>query len=350
MKDVDYIIVGNGLAGIAFCEQLRKHNKDFIVFDNQSQQSSRVAAGLYNPVVLKRFTYVWKAKFQLELALPKYKELEELLQIKLDYKLPIYRKFTSIEEQNDWFTASDKAVLCDYLSTTLIKNENPQIRADYGFGEVLHSGRINTTKLISSYCDFLDNEKRLYKEEFHHNQLEIRDNGVQYKNIASKYIVFAEGFGLKKNPFFKNLPLNGTKGEMLTIKATDLKMNFILKSSVFVVPLGSDLYWIGATYEREDKTHSITSVAKDELIEKLKKIINCDFEIIHQVAGIRPTTVDRRPLVGSHPEYHNVFVLNGLGTRGVMMSPFAAKQLFNKIEHGISLDQELDIKRFKVGR
>ncbi|WCO02279.1 NAD(P)/FAD-dependent oxidoreductase [Psychroserpens ponticola] len=350
MKQVDYIIVGNGLAGIAFCEQLRKHNKDFVVFDNQSQQSSMVAAGLYNPVILKRFTKVWNAKLQLELAIPKYKELEELLHLKLDYTMPVYRKFTSVEEQNDWFTASDQPVLSDFLSTALIKNVNPSIHAEFGFGEVLHSGRIKTSQLIPSYRNYLDNENKLFQEEFYYNQLEIKAYGVQYKNIVSKYIVFAEGFGLYKNPFFKTLPLNGTKGEMLTIKSPDLKMNFILKSSVFIVPLGDDLYWIGATYEREDKSHSITTKAKDELIEKLKKIINCDFEIIHQVAGIRPTTKDRRPLVGVHPEHKNLFVLNGLGTRGVMISPFVAEQLFNHIEHEIELDKEINIKRFKVGR
>jgi glycine oxidase len=62
MKELDYIIVGCGLAGVSFCEELRAHGKSFVVFDDQSQQSSIVAAGLYNPVILKRFTAVWKAK------------------------------------------------------------------------------------------------------------------------------------------------------------------------------------------------------------------------------------------------------------------------------------------------
>ena len=64
MKNVDYIIVGCGFAGVAFCEQLIAANKSFLVFDNKSQQSSVVAGGLYNPVVLKRFTSVWKSKEQ----------------------------------------------------------------------------------------------------------------------------------------------------------------------------------------------------------------------------------------------------------------------------------------------
>ncbi|WP_298760673.1 FAD-dependent oxidoreductase [uncultured Psychroserpens sp.] len=346
MKTIDYIIVGCGLAGIAFSEQLRAANKTFLVFDNYSQHSSRVAAGLYNPVVLKRFTKVWKAKTQLELALPKYKSLEQLLDIKLDFEIPVYRKLASIEEQNEWFVASDKPVLSDFLSTNLVNNTNVSINAKFGFGEVLHSGRINTTQLVQSYSDYLKSNRQLSEDEFHYDLLDIQSNFIQYKTIRAKHIIFAEGYGLSKNPFFNFLPLNGTKGEMLTIKAPDLNMDFILKSSVFIVPLEDDLYWIGATYEWEDKTYEITDNAKEELLKKVRQVINCDFEVVHQVAGIRPTTKDRRPLIGSHPNYKNMFVLNGLGTRGVMMSPYVAEQLFNHIEKGSDLDREIDIKRF----
>jgi glycine/D-amino acid oxidase-like deaminating enzyme len=347
VKQIDYIIVGKGLAGIAFCEQLRAAHKDFIVFDNNSQQSSSVAAGLYNPVILKRFTKVWRAKEQLALAIPKYKLLEQLLDVKLDYQLPVYRRFTSVEEQNDWFTASDEPVLEEFLSTNLVKNTNDVIHADFGFGEVLHSGRIDTAQLVKSYSNYLDEEDKLREEAFQYELLEVSSEYVEYKDVRAKHIVFTEGFGISKNPFFSHLPLNGTKGEMLTIQAPDLKMAFIMKSSVFIVPLGNDLFWIGATYEREDKTHSITESAKDQLVDKLKQIIKCDFKILKQVAGIRPTTKDRRPLIGTHQDYKNVHVLNGLGTRGVMISPYVAEQLFNHIENGELLDPEIDIKRIK---
>lgn len=102
MKQVDYIIVGCGLASIAFCEHLEAAKKTFIVFDDTSQKSSLVAAGLYNPVILKRFTEVWKAKEQLEMAIPVYSNIEKKLNIKIDYKLRILRLFNSIEEQNKW--------------------------------------------------------------------------------------------------------------------------------------------------------------------------------------------------------------------------------------------------------
>lgn len=346
MKHVDYIVVGIGLAGISFCEQLKTNKKSFVVFDNASQQSSTVAGGLYNPVVLKRFTPVWKCKEQLDLALSMYAELERLLHVKLDYKIPVYRKFASLEEQNDWFTASDKPILSEYLSTEIIKNENNAIDAPFGFGEVLETGRIDVKTLLDAYKTNLLNEALLFETIFKYDDLKINANGIQYESIQAKYIVFAEGFGVSKNPYFKNAPLVPAKGELLTIYAPSLKIDYVLKAGVFLIPLEADLYIVGATYEWKDLSNSVTEVAKEELLDKLKKLINCEFEVVNQVAGIRPTVKDRRPLVGKHSEYKNMYILNGLGTRGVMIGPYVAQQLYNYIENGMPLEQEIDIARF----
>lgn len=342
----DYIVVGCGLAGIAFCEQLKNNKKTFVVYDNKSQLSSSVAGGLYNPVVLKRFTPVWKSKEQLELALPMYLEIEKELNIKLDHKIPVFRRFTSVEEQNNWFTASDKVGLSRWLSTKIKKNDNLSIDAEFGFGEVLETGRIDSRLLIDSYKKHLKEKGIYYSEEFLHNKLVLTDDSVTYKNIKAKHIVFAEGFGIKKNPFFHHLPLKEAKGELIIIKAPELKIDYVLKSSVFLIPLGDDKYVVGATYNWKDKTNNITPEAKEELLIKLKTVLKCEFDVIGQVAGIRPTVIDRRPLVGIHKEYRNIFVLNGLGTRGVMIAPYIAKQLYSFIENGEPLEEEINITRF----
>ena len=64
---IDFLIIGSGLAGISFSETVLKHNQSVLVFDDGSQNSSKVAGGLYNPVILKRFSEVWKAQEQLKL-------------------------------------------------------------------------------------------------------------------------------------------------------------------------------------------------------------------------------------------------------------------------------------------
>jgi hypothetical protein len=344
--EVDYIIVGNGLAGISFCEQLMANHKTFMVFDNNSQQSSTVAGGLYNPVVLKRFTPVWRSDEQLQIALPMYLGLERKLGVKLDHKIHVKRKFTSVEEQNDWFTASDKPILSNYLSPKITKNNNDAVIASFGFGEVLQTGRIDVKCLMDNYRDSLLKNNRFMEEAFDYSFLEIDKDGFEYKNIKAKYIVFAEGFGVKLNPYFKDLPLVPTKGELLTIHAPDLKIDYVLKGPVFLIPMENDLYRVGATYEWGDTANKVTVKAKNELVRKLKTLIDCPFEITGQVVGIRPTVKDRRPLVGQHPVFKNMFVLNGLGTRGVMIGPYIAKHLFDFIEKGVPLDKEIDIKRF----
>ena len=347
MKDVDYIIVGCGLASISFCEELRANNKTFIVFDDDSQQSSIVAAGLYNPVILKRFSEVWMAKEQLALALPLYAKIENELNIKVDYKLRILRRFTSIEEQNKWFTASDKPSLEPYLSLQLIKNNNSEIDAPYGFGEVLHAGRLDTEMLITSYKNLLREANCLEEQSFIYDNIQFNNESIVYENVKAKQIVFAEGFGIKQNPYFSTIPLTGSKGEILVIKAPDLKIDYAIKSSVFIIPLGNDLYNVGSTYNNVDKTNRPTALAKEELTSKLKTFIKCDFKVVNHIAGVRPTVKDRRPLVGRHPKHNNIYVLNGLGTRGVMIAPYVAGKLFRFIEKGEKLDDAINIKRFE---
>lgn len=342
---VDYIVVGLGLAGISFCEQLRANNKTFVVFDDSSQKSSVVAGGLYNPVVLKRFTSVWKSDIQLNLALQHYSDLEKLLKVTLDYKIPVYRKFASIEEQNNWFIASDKPKLSKYLSGNIVPNTNTVIKAEYGFGKVLHTGRIDVSKLIKSYKTFLNYHNTLKQEPFTYEALNTQEQSLIYKDISAKQIVFSEGFGVTKNPFFTNLPLSPTKGELLTIYAPKLNINFVLKGPVFLIPIGNDLYVVGATYELYDLTHDTTAKAKAKLLEGLKSMITCEFKIIKQVAGIRPTVRDRRPLVGRHKSHENIYLLNGLGTRGVMIGPYVAKQLFEFIENETPLEREISLSR-----
>lgn len=124
-----------------------------------------------------------------------------------------------------------------------------------------------------------------------------------------------------------------------------MDLDVIIKSGLFILPVGKNLYKVGATYNWEDKTNDSTEKAKEELILGLKQIINCDFEIIDHFAGIRPTVKDRKPLVGRHFSFSNVYILNGLGTRGVMLAPHLSQNLFNFIEFELPLDSDIDINR-----
>lgn len=343
---IDYIIVGSGLAGTAFAETLLQQNKTFMIFDNHSQNSTQIAGGLYNPVILKRFSQVWNANAQLQTADRFFKRLELKLDIQLDYKIPIYRKFFSVEEQNNWFAASDKPNLAPFLSSEIVHKKYDGIDSPFGYGEVLHTGYVDTATLVKSYNTYLRNNGWLIEKAFEHEKLFLFDDYVEYETIESRHIVFAEGFGMHSNPLFNYLPLDGTKGELFIIKATDLDLDVIINTSVFILPLGNDLYKVGATYNWDDKTDTPTEEGRKELCERIRELLHCDFEIIEHFAGVRPTVRDRRPLLGTHPNHTNVHILNGLGTRGVMLAPAMAIELFDFIENNKPLDKSINISRY----
>ena len=286
---VDYIVVGLGLAGLAFIEELIEAKKTFIVFEDDSQTSSLVAGGVYNPVILKRFTPVWNADKQLEIALPFYERIEKKLHEKVDVKFNTRKVFKSIEDQNNWFEASDKPLLSKFMNADIINEKIEGVIADFGFGEVQKTGRIDTEKLVTSYRNYLANESKIIFEKFKYNAVQLINNTCVYKNIESSRIVFCEGFGIKQNPFFNNLPLKEAKGELLTIHAPELEIDFLLKSTLFVLPLGNHLYKVGATFNWSDKTLNPSEEGKQELVEKLKKVITVPYTITNQTAGIRPT-------------------------------------------------------------
>lgn len=317
---LDYLIVGLGLAGVSFSDKLLENGKSFKVISDASQTSSLVAGGLYNPVILKRFTLAWKADLQIDLAQTYYRSLEAKLDVKLNHPLRVFRRFNSSEEQNQWFEASDKKSLSKFLSSKVHQNSNGAVDAPFGYGEVLHTGRIDTAMLIRTFKDFLLKKALLKPDTFGHEQLQIHDTYIEYKGEQARRIVFAEGFGIKQNPFFNYLPVNGNKGEYLIIKSPELKEVKAIKSSIFVIPLGDDLYQVGANYEWKDKSNEPTTFGRKWILERLQRLVNCDFEIVDQLAGVRPTVADRRPLVGKHPDYGNLYLLNGFGSRGVLIS------------------------------
>ena len=343
---LDYLIIGSGLAGISFSEMALQNCKSILVLDNNSQNSSKIAAGLYNPVILKRFSEVGQAKEHLLVMKEFFSVLEKKLNSQVDFKMPILRKFFSVEEQNNWFAASDKVNLAPYLSTRLITKKYESIDSPFGYGEVLQTGYVDTALLLEKYKNYLITNQLFLEESFDYGLLQEETDGIRYKDIQAKHIIFAEGFGMHANPYFQQLPLDGTKGELLIIKAPHLDLDVILNTSLYILPLGNDLFKIGATYNWDDKTALPTEAGKNELVQRIKEIITCDFEIMEHHAGVRPTVKDRKPLIGTYEHHNSIHILNGLGTRGVVLGPAMAKALFENIEYQKPLDRFVDIKRF----
>ncbi len=346
MKDIDYIVVGLGLAGMAFSEQLSTNGKSFVVFQGNKPSASRVSGGVYNPVILKRYTLPYKAEEQLDLTHTYYNGLAEKLGSEMVRPLEVLRLFSSHEDQNNWFDGLSKAGLSRFLSPSLRKEGIYGVKAPFHLGEVKETGQVFVAELLDAYANLLKENDKLITENFDHKSVKFDEKWVIYGNYRAKNIVFAEGFGIKENPFFSALPLVGNKGEYLFIKSADLNLKSALKGPFFIIPLKNGTYKVGATFNWKDKDTMPTQAASEDIVEKLKQMLSCDFEVVDQEAGVRPTTGDRRPLLGRHPHFPQLALLNGLGTRGIMAAPYLAELLYEHLETGKSLPEEVHLMRF----
>ena len=346
MKKVDTIIVGTGIAGICFAETLHQNKKTFHAIDNKNKGSSKIAAGIFNPTVLKRYNMTWKGKEFYENAIIFFKKIENKYGKKIIFKHDILKVFSGFSDQNNWIVASNKPHLKEFLNAKIQTKEVKGLVIEFGYGLVKKCGRISTVNLINEFeNNFKEN---CSNEDFDYTKLYFDNEKIVYDNIIAKKIIFCEGYGIINNPFFKNLPVRGSKGEFLIVKIPNLKLNKIIKkSSIFIMPLENEFYWVGATYDNSDKKNRPTQLKRQALIEKLESLIMIPYEVIEHSAGIRPTTIDRRPIIGSHSNYKNIYVFNGLGSRGILLAPTLSCWLYNHIYKKSLISKEVDIKRFK---
>ncbi|MGM0636341.1 MAG: NAD(P)/FAD-dependent oxidoreductase [Bacteroidota bacterium] len=337
----DFLLIGFGISGFAVAQNANQLGLSFDVIADNSQRSSKVAGGLLNPVSLKRIQPIWKLNQFFQKSIQFYSKINS----ELFFKTPIYRILSSIEEQNDWFTKSDTTTLSNHLSDDLFSP--PQyINAPYKTGNVFSSARIDLKTYLESYKDKLIQSNQFSNATFVHELLNIFPDYISYKSEKYKSIIFAEGFGVLNNPFFNYLPIYGNKGEYLIIECDSISQEKIFKGKYFLIPIGNHRFKFGATYSRQNLNHKPTESARKDLIGQLDKILNATYTIIDQEAGIRPTVKDRKPIIGSHPVHKNIFIINGMGSRGIIAAPNLSLDLLYSIVSKAKIDAAVSVRRF----
>lgn len=343
MENVDYIIVGDGYASLFFAHQLIKNNKSFVLFSEEKKNASQVSAGIINPVVLKKFTTFWKAQEQIDFLKETLMEIESYTGINYLIDAPIHRIFHDENEQQLWMKKSSNDDLVNFLDKKFAHLK--VVKNDFNSGKVNQSARLDVNGFFTGLLGFLENHSHLIKEKFNYSDLNTSDH--IYKNLRYKNILFCEGMGVKENPFFSDIPVNPNKGHHIKVNLSQpLSENITIKKKHFLFPVRENTYFYGGTYDREQLHHEIDSSAVEQLTNALKEFYPYDFSIEEVNFGFRPTVKDRRPIIGRHSEYQNLYVFNGLGARGILNGCYFSKNLYDYIENNIPLHEEVSIERF----
>lgn len=258
--------------------------------------------------------------------------------------MPLYRPFVSIEEQNEWMGKSTDDSLSQYIEAVHTAPIEPgQVRNEFGGLLLKQCGYVNTISFSQAIREYIKMNAVLLEEDFNEDQLIVEGDSVQYTGHKSKKIIFCQGERALEGKLFSWLPIRPLKGETLTIK-TNEDVSKIYNRGVYIVP---NIWKVGATYQVKDISRTITTEGLNELTEKLNELVVFPYEITHQSWGIRPTSPDRRPILGAHPTHQNVLIFNGLGTKGVSLAPYFSRVLMEFLENGAPLNKEVDIQRYK---
>ncbi|GAB3343010.1 FAD-dependent oxidoreductase [Marivirga atlantica] len=344
---VDFLIVGHGIAGISIYEHLTAAGKNCLVINEEKEfSSSKVAAGLYNPITGRKMKQTWKANELFPYLQGFYGQLEKDLKAKILIEKSIYRPFASIEDQNEWL--SNQYNHENFVAKTYTSSQFNEIVND-PFGGILlkNSGFVDLKKLILEHRNHIQKKQAYKAGRFKYNQLKIEKDRFIYSDIEALNLIFCDG-PLSSNPYFDWIPVAPVKGELLHIKLEQqLPDDIIFNKGVFILRHQEGNYYrVGSTYEWKDLSTTPTEKAKNQIINKLNELIKVPYQIVDQVAGIRPATKDRRPLIGTHPTIKNMFIFNGLGTKGVSLAPYFAQSLTNYILNRNDLHNEVNINRY----
>ena len=341
-----YIIVGQGLAGTCLALELLKREQSVLIIDKkQSDSSSRVAAGLYNPVTGRKMVLTWKALELFSFLKDFYRNAESSFATNFLHETTIYRPFVSLEEQNEWMgknSLEDYKLFIDKVHTS--SKHGNHLNDPFGGLMLKNCGYLDIPVFLDAARTLFKEKEVLVDDHFEIDQLKVEEE-VTYKDYKSDKLIFCTGPDAIDTSLFNWLPFSPVKGEIIEIEPEE-KFDIIYNRGVFIMPRINRKYVVGATYDTKDGTKDITEKARNTLIDKLKLIFKLSYSVKGQRAGIRPATKDRRPFVGMHPEMKQIGIFNGLGTKGVTLAPFFASQFVDQLVNDKDVDIEANISRY----
>jgi glycine oxidase len=345
MDSEHILIIGAGLAGTCLAHQLIANGHRVQLVDRGINHSTAIAAGMVNPMVFRRMNKSWRLDEFMTDARNYYLHLEQLLEHKLFHPIIIRRMLSSEQERNYWLERQNVQEFKAYLSEISPEDETYSLANNqFGSGRLKSSFWVDAKSYYEKNTAYFHKKGLLLKEDFDCTYFD--ENQLTYKGITYSKVVFCVGYQQMNAPFFQELPIQQTKGQTIRVRSQEIPENESLNRKCFVLPMGDQVFRIGATYEWDNPDLTPTEEAKQELMEHLRVLGNFTYDIIDQQVGVRPTVLDRRPILGEHHAIKNMYLFNGLGTKGYLMAPTLARELTDFMFEGKPLDKEISTQRF----
>jgi glycine oxidase len=344
----DFIVVGQGLAGTMVAHFLLKHSTNVLVVDAEQHTASYAAAGIVNPITGRHYVKSWMIDALLPFALQTYDEMSNLLGISAYQKLNILRTIDSIKEQNDWEARKQD----DDYSAYIVKESDASsiedlTKVQHTYAEVTQSLQVKLKDIITSYRKYLAQNGKYQKMKMDVNAIKFIDDKIEINGLLARQIIFCEGHNAVQNPYFNHVHFFPSKGNALIIKG-DFLLHKNLKDQLFITPLEDGTHWVGSGYEWKTTDESPNGKEIEKMEATLQAFLSKPYTVIEKLAGIRPSVKNRRPVIGPHPSHPNMYIFNGLGTKGSSLAPYFAHMLVASIFNDVDIIQEVNVNQYKL--
>lgn len=341
--ETDYLIVGQGLCGTLLSYCLIKEGKNVVVIDPlKGLSSSKAAGGIINPVTGKRLVTSWMAE--------QFHSFAQIFYTSFGQELGSTIVATS--DILEFHPTTDASIVFQerqngYLCSANDADWQPYFRFNYGIGKIAPCMLVDLTVMLDKWREKLIGAGVFLTEEFHSDDCSIGADGIDYKSIKAKKVIFCDGVAAGNSSFFDRLPWSKDKGEALVAAIPGLPRDHMYKQGgVSIVPWRDGLFWIGAAHDWKFNDMEPTDAFRRRVEEQLNYWLKLPYQIVDHLVAQRPANVERKPFVGLHPLLSSVGIFNGMGGKGCSQAPYFAQQFAQHLVHGNPIMPDVDIKRF----
>ena len=146
------------------------------------------------------------------------------------------------------------------------------------------------------------------------------------------------------------IPIDPLKGEFLRFDVPGPPLaHYIVGAGGSLHPKPDGLVWSGTTEEWRGFDNETTDSARKSILQRAIKLVPdmAQAQLVLHTACLRPMAPDGFPIIGRLPGWDNVYVTNGGGRKGILLSTGMGKSLSDLMTQGKT---QLDVSVFSPGR
>ncbi len=346
-QPIDALIVGGGLGGCLLAWTMDQLGWDYRVVHKTLPGSAwPVAPAVFSPFVANALRPVPNFDRYRKAAEAMYREIEKNTSELVFWDTPILYRFSSAQ-QREAFAALAAGENNNWIESLIAPDSTENgIHLPEGGALVKGGGSISVPRLVEVMHRWLRSRNRLIEDLFEYDYLECYEDGVIYDEFEPSVIVFAEGGGVRANPWFGAEILDPHRGEVVDLGCEKDCGDLIIIGERWLAPVADGRYFCGGVEYPQGLESDPTDTARKNLIDAAENLLEGTCNSFGQRAGIIPHGADRNPVIGPHPDLPYLQVFNGFGDNGALLMPFWARQFGKSLAGQTALPEAILPSRF----